>query len=103
MAQLNAARLEAVLFDVDFTLVRPGPELGPEGYVRAGERHGLTLDPDRYDTARDGALVELKRHPELEHDDAIWFSFTERIVVGMGGTPPASYDCAVEITRGWER
>ena len=20
----------------------------------------------------------------------------------MGGTPPASYDCAVEITRGWE-
>ena len=28
--------LRAVLFDVDFTLVRPGPELGPEGYARAG-------------------------------------------------------------------
>src|SRR5205807_1108065 len=26
--------LRAVLFDVDFTLVRPGPELGPEGYRR---------------------------------------------------------------------
>jgi len=36
--------LRAVLFDVDFTLARPGPELGPEGYVRVGARHGLTLD-----------------------------------------------------------
>jgi putative hydrolase of the HAD superfamily len=95
--------LRAVLFDVDFTVVRPGPELGPEGYVSAGLRHGLTLDASRYEAARDDALVELKHHPELEHDDTIWFAFTERIVRGMGGTSPASYDCAVEITRGWER
>ena len=33
---LEARELRAVLFDVDFTLARPGPELGPEGYVRAG-------------------------------------------------------------------
>jgi HAD superfamily hydrolase (TIGR01662 family) len=95
--------LRAVLFDVDFTLARPGPELGPEGYVRAGERWGLHLDPIRYEDARDAALVDLRRHPELEHDDEIWFAFTERIVRGMGGTSPAAYDCAVEITRGWER
>jgi putative hydrolase of the HAD superfamily len=95
--------LRAVLFDVDFTLVRPGPALGPEGYVRAGGRHGLTLDPRRYEAARDAALVELKRHPELEHDDEIWFALTERIVVGMGGVPPGSHACAVEIARGWER
>jgi HAD superfamily hydrolase (TIGR01662 family) len=95
--------LRAVLFDVDFTLARPGPELGPEGYVRAGERHGLTLDPARYEEGREAALAALERHPELEHDDAIWFTFTERIVQGMGGAPPASYECAVEITRGWER
>jgi hypothetical protein len=44
--------LEAVLFDVDFTLARPRPELGPEGYVRAGERYGLRLDPSLYETAR---------------------------------------------------
>jgi HAD superfamily hydrolase (TIGR01662 family) len=97
------AELRAVLFDVDFTLARPGPELGPEGYVRAGERHGLRLDPARYDTARDAALVDLRRHPELEHDDEIWFRFTERIVRGMGGDADAAYACAVEITRGWER
>jgi HAD superfamily hydrolase (TIGR01662 family) len=95
--------LRAVLFDVDFTLARPGPELGPEGYVRAGERHGLLLEPARYEAARDAALVDLRRHPELEHDDEIWFRFTERIVRGMGGDADSAYDCAVEITRAWER
>ena len=77
------AELKAVLFDVDFTLVRPGPELGPEGYVRAGERHGLTLDASLYDEARNAALQELKRHPELEHDETIWYAFTERVVRAM--------------------
>ena len=95
--------LRAVLFDVDFTLVRPGPELGPEGYVRAGGRHGLVLDPARYDEARVAALTDLKRSPELEHDDEIWVAFTERIVLGMGGTRPASYEVAVELTSGWQR
>ena len=95
--------LRAVLFDVDFTLARPGPELGPEGYVRAGERHGLRLEPGRYEAARDAALVDLRRHPELEHDDEIWFRFTERIVRGMGGDADSAYACAVEITRAWER
>jgi putative hydrolase of the HAD superfamily len=95
--------LRAVLFDVDFTLARPGPELGPEGYVRAGERHGLRLEPWRYEAARDAALVDLRRHPELEHDDENWFRFTERIVRGMGGEADSAYSCAVEITRAWER
>src|ERR1043165_1375731 len=95
--------MKAVLFDVDFTLARPGPELGPEGYVRAGERHGLRLEAARYEEARDAALVDLRRHPELEHDDEIWFRFTERIVRGMGGDADSAYACAVEITRAWER
>ena len=95
--------LDAVLFDVDFTLARPGPELGPEGYVRAGERYGLQLDPSLYETARDAAVVDLRRHPDHRHDDEIWFAFTERIVRGMGGDGPRAYECAVEITRGWER
>ena len=95
--------MKAVLFDVDFTLARPGPELGPEGYVRAGERHGLRLDAARYEAARNAARGELEVHPELEHDDEIWFRFTERIVRGMGGDAESAYACAVEITRGWER
>jgi hypothetical protein len=60
--------LRAVVFDVDFTLAKPGPDLGPEGYERLGARYGLTLDPARYEDARREAFVDLKRHPELDHD-----------------------------------
>jgi len=49
--------IKAVLFDVDFTLARPGPELMPEGYVRCGELHGLSLDVTRYEDARTAALL----------------------------------------------
>ena len=94
--------LRAVLFDVDFTLARPGPELMPEGYVRCGARHGLSLEASRYEAARDAAFVDLKRHPELDHDEEIWVAFTERIVVGMGGTKPVSMDVALELTSRWE-
>ena len=93
--------LRAVLFDVDFTLAKPGPELMPEGYVRCGGRHGLVLDAAQYGAARDAALIDLKRHPELDHDEEIWVAFTERIVLGMGGSRPASYDVAVELTSRW--
>jgi putative hydrolase of the HAD superfamily len=95
--------LRAVLFDVDFTLVRPGPELGPEGYVRVGERHGLRLDLTSYERAREAALVHLQRHPELDHDEEIWIRFTERIIRGMGGDDDTAYACATEITEGWTR
>ena len=94
--------VRAVLFDVDFTLALPGPELGPEGYRRLGERHGLTLDPERYDEARRAAHASLQRHPELEHDDEIWVAFTEQIVRGMGGDADAAYECAVDLVAVWE-
>jgi HAD superfamily hydrolase (TIGR01549 family) len=94
--------LRAVLFDVDFTLARPGPELGPEGYARLGERYGLRLDPARYGDAREAAVATLKRHPELEHDDEIWVAFTERIIRGMGGEADGARECAVAMTEAWE-
>ena len=78
-------KLEAVVFDVDFTLAKPGPDLGPEGYRKLGERFGLELDPARYDEARREAVATLKRHPELDHDEEVWVVFTERIIEGMGG------------------
>jgi HAD superfamily hydrolase (TIGR01549 family) len=95
--------LRAVLFDVDFTLVRPGPELGPDGYVRVGRRFGLALDGSRYEQARASALETLKRDPELRHDEEIWIAFTERIVRGMGGNSDRARQVAVEIEQAWER
>jgi HAD superfamily hydrolase (TIGR01549 family) len=94
--------LRAVLFDVDFTIAKPGPELGPEGYQRLGQRFGLALDPSRYGEAREKAIEGLRRHPELEHDEEIWVAFTERIIRGMGGDSGSAYECAKAMTAAWE-
>ena len=95
------AELEAVLFDVDFTLAKPGPLLGPEGYRAAGARFGLSLDPARYGEARLAALEDLEHHPELDHDEEIWVRFTEDIIRGMGGNGAGVRDVAEAITAGW--
>jgi HAD superfamily hydrolase (TIGR01549 family) len=94
--------VRAVLFDVDFTLCRPGPELSAERYERIAARHGVRLDVGRYDEAREAAVLNLKRHPELLHDEAIWHRFTEEIFLGMGGPAEIASECATEIERGWE-
>jgi len=92
--------LRAVVFDVDYTIAKPGPDLGPEGYRRLGERYGMTLDPARYDEARRAALTTLERHPELDHDEEIWVLFTQRIIEGMGGVGD-TYAAAFEMERAW--
>ena len=92
--------LRAVIFDVDFTLAKPGPDLGPEGYRSLGLRYGLELDPSRYDEARAAAFAEVKRHPELDHDEEIWVLFTERVIIGMGGRGD-TYRAAVEMEQRW--
>jgi HAD superfamily hydrolase (TIGR01549 family) len=95
--------LKAVLLDVDFTLFRPGPELGPEGYRRIAARHGLTLQPSLYDDARRAAIANLQRDTDLVHDEQLWVAFTEEIVAGMGGGGPGGRECAVDVVREWER
>jgi len=99
-AIVGAVLVRAVIFDVDFTIAKPGPDLGPEGYRRLGERHGLSLDPERYADARVAALVDLKRHPELDHDEEIWIRFTQRIIEGMGGRGD-TYAAAAEMEGAW--
>jgi HAD superfamily hydrolase (TIGR01549 family) len=93
--------VRAVMFDVDFTLCRPGPELSADRYARIAARHGLTLDTSRYDDAREAAVLNLKRHPELLHDESIWHRFTEEIFIGMGGPERIASECATEIEEGW--
>jgi putative hydrolase of the HAD superfamily len=93
--------VQAVLFDVDFTLAKPGPLLGPSGYEEAGRRFGLELDPGRYGNARAAAILDLRQHPELEHDEEVWLRFTEDIVRGMGGEGDACRSVAQAITDRW--
>jgi putative hydrolase of the HAD superfamily len=106
MARVGAVAslpIRAVVFDVDFTIAEPGPDLGAAGYAALGRRYGLSLDPALHEDARRAALSTLERHPELDHDEELWVLFTERIIRGMGGGPGAdTHAAAVEMTRAWE-
>lgn len=102
MAGERVTRPRAVLFDVDFTLCRPGPELSAERYARIAARHGVELDVSTYEEARETAAVNLKRHPELLHDDSIWHAFTMDVFIAMGGPRGIAGECAREIEAGWE-
>jgi HAD superfamily hydrolase (TIGR01549 family) len=94
--------LRAVLFDVDFTLAKPGPLLGGPGYREAAGRYGLDLEAERYPEARAAAILDIERHPELDHDEEVWVRFTEDILRGMGAEGDDIREIALEITRGWE-
>jgi hypothetical protein len=52
---------KAVLFDVDFTLIYPGPTFQAEGYQAFCARHGIDVDPARFDVAvaSAGRLLDL--------------------------------------------
>src|SRR5262249_31918277 len=65
-------------------------------------RHGVKLDLSLYAEAREAAALDLKRHPDLLHDETIWHAFTEDIFVRMGGPQEIASACATEIERGWE-
>ena len=94
------SRVRTVIFDVDFTLVRPGPDLGASAYRELGRRYGLELDVDKYEEAREASFAAVERHPDLDHDEEIWIRFTERIIIGMGGRGE-TYSAAVEMERRW--
>jgi HAD superfamily hydrolase (TIGR01549 family) len=93
----------AVLFDVDFTICRPGPELQPEAYAQRGRDFGLRLDSSLFEPSRLAALAELKRHPELVHEDELWISFSERIIRAMGGEGKGVRALAEAMVLAWEQ
>jgi putative hydrolase of the HAD superfamily len=102
LSPTGQADVRAVLFDVDFTLSRPGPALSAAGYRTAGSRLGLELEEARYAGARAAAMVELRHHPELDHDLDVWVRFTEEVIRGMGGSGPAVARLAVAIVEAWD-
>jgi len=92
--------IKAVLFDVDFTLAKPGPDLGPDGYRRLGHEHGL--DAAHYPEVWAAVSQNLRRDPELRHDEQLWSAVSERIFRGMGGESNLARDLAAKMTRLWE-
>ena len=94
------ARPAAVFFDVDFTLIRPGPRFQAGGYHATCAAHGIEVDPARFDAAVAAAVPLLDPDDRRYHDD-IFIRFTSRIIEGMGGTGSRVDAAAREIYDDW--
>jgi len=94
------ARTAAVFFDVDFTLIHPGPRFQGVGYRESCARHGIQVDPARFEAAVAGADGLLDSADRL-YDAGLFVAYTRRIIELMGGTGPAVEAAAREIYDEW--
>jgi putative hydrolase of the HAD superfamily len=96
----TAPRTRAVLFDVDFTLIYPGPIFQAEGYRTFCHRYGIAVDERRFADAVSRAAVLLER-PDHAYDPDIFIRYTCGIITGMGGEGDRVEPCAREIYDEW--
>jgi HAD superfamily hydrolase (TIGR01662 family) len=78
----------AVFFDVDFTLIYPGPTFQGTGYRDFCAQHGVDVDPlafDRAVAAASSLLVSDQPQDDV-YDPEIFIQYTRRIIEGMGGS-----------------
>ncbi len=90
----------AVFFDVDFTLIYPGPRFQASGYHDFCTRHGIEIDPELFDSAVAGAASGLDTGDDT-YDAQLYVDYTKRIIEGMGGSGAAVEVAAREIYDEW--
>jgi HAD superfamily hydrolase (TIGR01662 family) len=90
----------AVFFDVDFTLIYPGPAFQGAGYQSFCASHGVTVDPARFDAAVAAAAGLLEPSGDL-YDGEVFVRYTKRIIEGMGGRGPSVDEAARTIYGQW--
>lgn len=93
--------VKAVLFDVDFTLIYPGPMFQAEGYQAFCRRYGMDVDPSAFDAGVASAARILDAPDEAPYDEELYVAYTRHIIERMGGGGPAVDPCAREIYREW--
>lgn len=93
--------IRGVLFDVDFTLIQPGPMFRAEGYEAFCMRYGIAVDSSRFDHAVASAAPLLDGPEDAPYDAEIFVDYTRRIIEGMGGTGDTVDACAREIYAEW--
>ena len=93
--------IQAVFFDVDFTLITPGPTFRAEGYRAFCARHGMEVDVARFDHAVAGAAPLLDSPEDTRYTDEIYVKYTRQIIAGMGGQGEGLDACAREIYAEW--
>jgi putative hydrolase of the HAD superfamily len=91
----------AVFFDVDFTLIYPGPAFQGEGYQAFCSRYGLEVEPQQFTAAVNSASHILDREQDAVYNPQIFIDYTSHIIRHMGGTGEAVEACAAEIYQEW--
>jgi HAD superfamily hydrolase (TIGR01509 family) len=92
---------KAVLFDVDFTLIYPGPMFRGEGYRAFCQRHGMPIDASKFDAAVASAASLLDGPDDTPYDGEIFVAYTRHIIEQMGGHGAGLDACAREIYAEW--
>lgn len=92
--------MKAIFFDVDFTLIHPGPALQAEGHRQFCEQHGVAIDTSRWETAVREASTLLHSGDQL-YDPDIFIGYTKRILEGMGGSGPGLLPASTQIYEEW--
>src|SRR5262245_5913620 len=90
----------AVFFDVDFTLIYPGPRFQATGYHDFCARYGIEVDQSRFNRAVAEAASGLESGDDI-YDPQLYVDYTKRIVEGMGGRGSAVEVVAREIYDEW--
>jgi HAD superfamily hydrolase (TIGR01662 family) len=90
----------AVFFDVDFTLIHPGPAFQGRGYAEACARHGVEVDAACFDRAVAAASAAL-HSDDNEYNPSIFVDYTCRIIEGMGGSGEGVVRAATDLYDAW--
>ncbi len=90
-----------VFFDVDFTLIYPGPTFDGDGYQRFAARHGVDVSSTRFAAAVVAASVELDRAQDDIYRPDIFIRYARRVLEEMGGVGSGLSPCAEEIYNEW--
>jgi len=93
--------IRAIFFDVDFTLIYPGPTFQGEGYATFCRKHGIVIDESRFGAAVIAASSVLDDEQDHVYSADIFVRYTGRVIRGMGGTGPQVDTCAREIYDEW--
>ena len=93
--------IRAVFFDVDFTLIYPGPAFQAEGYRRACAAHGIEVDPGKFDEATAASSFILDELEEQIYNHDVFIHYTASIIEKMGGRGAGIIDVAREVYDQW--
>jgi HAD superfamily hydrolase (TIGR01549 family) len=95
------APVRAVFFDVDFTLIHPGPRFHGPGYAATCAEYGVAVDAARFDEAVAFALPMLDDLDDPLYDHDLFINYTAAIIERMGGQGNGVQRAAAEIYEAW--